>query len=317
MNSYEMIARYVNAVVRRLPVDVRADVSAELNALLIEELEAKSSGDVPTEATARALLTKFGAPDAAALNYHTPMPVIDPRDVRLFGKLAVVILSALVILAISVVLSDPTASEDSMFAATIAGETIKAALQCLGTLLVVFWGVGLVRRRMPQDRWATRALRPVRDPNAVNRMETMFSTSFWMAGLAVLVTGPANWIARIMGESVPASLLEAFAYDDVFAAERAPFLWVALAVAIAMYAWPAFAGRRTQAWRRVDAIVTLVISAVLFQIVLTGDVFAAEPANEYMKLAMALTGGWGLIEGVSVLRRGRRVSGKPSALSTA
>ena len=76
-----------------------------------------------------------------------------------------------------------------------------------------------------------------------------------------------------------------------------------LAAAIIFTAWQIFGGRRTPLWRRVEAVITVLLSLMLFQIVLAGDIFAAEPANQYMKLAMALFGGWGLIDGISALLR--------------
>ncbi len=309
MNAYEMIARYAGAVAQRLPHRMRADVSAELKALLTEGLEAKSAGRAPDKTTARTLLAGFGAPAAAALAYHAPAPVIDPRDSRLFGKIAVVIVAALAILGLSVALSEPGAAGDPTIGARVANETVDAVLQCLGALLVVFWAVGAVRRRLPQSNWSPRALPPVRDPDAVNRPLTALAVLFWLVGLAILAIGPATLIAQAMGASAPAPLLNAFAYDSAFLAERATILWVALAISILVFALPAIAGRRTRATRIVDALATLAISALLFEIVLAGDIFAAEPANQYMKLAMALFGGWGFIDGAAALLRETRNGG--------
>ena len=300
MNAYEMIARYAHAVAQRLPQAMRDDVRAELQVLLTEELESKTSG-APDEAAARALLADFGAPASVALNYHTPAPVIDPHDVRLFGKIALVGVTALGVLAISVALSDPGA--DAQLSSRVADEATQLGLQGLGALLVVFWGLGALRRRVLEGAWSPRSLPPVRYPDAINRPLTSLAIAFWSAGLAILMIGPANVFGYAMGRAAPAPLLEAFTYDAAFAAERAPFLWAALAIAIAVTAWQVIAGRRAATSRRVDAVVSLALSAALFQIVLAGDIFAAEPANQYMKLAMALFGGWGFIDGAGVLLR--------------
>lgn len=308
MKAYEMITRYAHAVAQRLPQAMRDDVSAELKALLTEELEAKSAGGTPDEAAARTLLARFGPPAAMALNYHTPAPVIDPRDTPLFGKIAAIVLTALVILAVSVGLSDPGAGSDAETTARLIDETAMAGLKLLGALLVVFWGIGALRRRMPPGAWSPKSLPPVRDPDAINRPLYALATGFWSAGLAVLVAGPAQVIDFVSGGAAPPALLAAFAYDSVFAAERALFLWLALGFAIALTAWQVIAGRRTRTTRRIDAAATLILSAILFQIVLAGDIFAAEPANQYMKLAMALFGGWGFIDSGSALLREWRTS---------
>ena len=303
MTASEMIARYVDAVVRRLPQTMRADISAELTALLTEDAEARAGGGEPTEATARALLVDCGPPDAMALRYHTPAPVLDPRDTRLFGKIAMIILGALSILAIGVALSDPVADTDPMFGSRLSDEATKTGLQSLGLLLLVFWVVGAVRRRTQPRSWSPNDLPPARDPDAVNRALMVPAIAFWVAGLAMLALGPSALVALVMGADAPAPLLAAFAYDAVFAAERAVILWALLALAILGQAWPVMTGRWTLRTRRINAGLTLVLSVALFQIVIAGDVFAAEPANEIMKLAMALSGGWGLLEAGSTLWR--------------
>lgn len=309
MKAYEMITRYAHAVAQRLPQAMRDDVRAELKALLTEELEAKAAGGgTPGVTDARALLANFGSPAAMALNYHTPVPVIDPRDSRLFGKIAAIVLTSLVVLAVSIGLSEPGADTGPAITARLIDETVMAGLKFLGVLLVAFWGIGTLRRRMQQGAWSPESLPPVRDPDAINRPLYALAIGFWSAGLAVLVAGPAQVMAFVSGGAAPPALLEAFAYDSVFAAERALFLWLALSFAIALTAWQVIAGRRSRTTRRMDAITTVILSAILFQIVLAGDIFAAEPANQYMKLAMALFGGWGFVEGGTALFREWRTS---------
>ena len=312
MTPQDMIARYAHDVARRLPRDMRADVSAELQALLTEELEAKSGGAAPDVETARALLAGFGDPALAALNYHTPPPVIDARDARLFGKLAAAILTALAILAFSAALSDPAASADAALPGRLAEGAVLFGLQILGALLIVFWAIGAVRRRWPQSAWSPRALPPVRDPDVVSRPLAALSIVFWSAGLSILAAGPAKLMASIASDAAAPQLLGAFAYDPAFEAQRAPLLWTLLALSIALYAWHAVAGRRTRASRLAEAGLSLVIAVTLLHIVLAGAVFAAEPANEYMKFAMALTGSWGLIDALHTLHRENRSRSRSS-----
>lgn len=301
MNADDMIARYAQAVARRLPHRLRADVAAELQALLSEDLKAKSGAGAADETMARAMLIAFGAPGEAAMNYHAPAPVIDPRDSRLFGKLAAIFMTALFILAVSVCLSEPGA--DATTAAAIADDAKALGLQILGAMLIVFWLVGAIRRRTPQRAWSPRTLPPVRDPSAVNRPLNALAIAFWSAGLAILAIGPASVMTLISGGAAPRPLTEAFTYDSAFAAERAPFLWTILVVAIAIKAWQTVAGRRGRQMRLIEAALSLALSGALFGIVLAGDIFAAEPANQYMKLAMALFAGWGVVEALSGLSR--------------
>ncbi len=301
MNAYDMIARYAQAVAKRMPFRLRADVTAELKALLTEELDAKAGSAAPNPAMARELLVAFGAPAEAAINYHTPEPVIDPRDSRLFGKLVMIFMTALFILAVSVGLSEPDANATT--AAAIAEQAKTLGLQILGAMLIAFWLIGFIRRRSPKRSWSPQALPPLRDAEAVNRPLNALAVAFWTAGLAMLVIGPAAVMIAVSGGAAPQPLREAFAYDDAFATESAPFLWTLLAAAIALKARQAILGRRGRAMRILEASLTLALSAALFRIVLAGDIFAAEPANQYMKLAMALSGGWGFVDAITSLSR--------------
>ena len=309
MSPQEMIARYTNEVARRLPNDMRADVRAELDVLLIDERNARvDAGASELEATQK-VLSNFGAPADVALSYHSPASVIDLRDAWLFRRISTVLLTALVILAFSVALSESSAATDPTIPARVAEEATKLGLQILGATLVLFWIIGAVRRRWPRRAWSPRALPPLRDPDAVCRSRTLLAACFWSVGLAILAVGPARIIALTFGGAAPEPLLEAFRYDIGFAAERAPFLWIMLAVSIAIIVWHALLGRRTRLSRRMNAVSSLVLATVLFFTLLQGDIFAAEPANQFMKLAMALFGGWALVDSITALVRERRHSG--------
>lgn len=309
MSPAEMIARYAHQVALRLPKRMRADVSAELRALLTEELTDKTArsagGRGSNEAVAEELLIAFGSPGAAALEYHAPPPIIEPRHSRLFGKLALCFLAALAILAISVFLSEPaaTGAASQAIAERIAEDSAKLALQFLGALLVVFWIAGVIRRHFPEREWKPARLPPVRDVDKVNRPVSIAAIVFWTLGLCVLAAGPAALFARIFGESSP--VVDAFAYDSAFAAERARLLWSLLAAAIALQLWQTIEGRRRHLTRILNGALAIALSAAMVEIVIAGDVFAAEPANQYMKLAMALFGVYALAEVGSAFVRER------------
>jgi hypothetical protein len=299
MKAGEIIKRYVYAVTRRLPASRRGDIGLELTALLHDEVSARvEAGESETDAST-STITRMGPPDVVARNYHDAVPVIDVRDTRIFAKAVVIGLAALCVLAVSVVLSDPRSSVEPDFAQQVTDETLSTLLKYLGVLTLVFWGVGIWRRRSRARSWSPSSLPPVPDVESVNRPLMALALLLWSAGLCVLISGPANVFSALSGGTAPAALLEAFAYDEGFAASRATVLWVALAASIAIAAWPVVTGRRAPAWRRVEAAASILLSLLIYASILAGDVFAQEPANEYMKLAMAIFAGWGLIEGVS------------------
>lgn len=306
MTARELIIRYVHAVTRRLPASRRSDIAMELTALLDDEVSARvDAGEKETDA-ATATVIRMGPPDVVARNYHDAIPVVEPGDTRIFAKAVVIGLAALCVLAVSVVLSDPRSGVEPGFTQQVTDETVSTLLQYLGVLTLVFWGVGIWRRNARTRPWSPDSLPAVPDAEAVNRPLTALALVFWTAGLCVLVAGPANVFSAVSGGAAPEALLEAFAYDEGFAASRSMVLWAALAASIAIAAWPVVTGRRSPAWRRAEATASILLSLLIYAIILAGDVFAQEPANEYMKLAMAIFAGWGLIEGVSEWARLRR-----------
>ncbi len=82
LSSQELIRRYVFAVGRRLPGDLRQDVARELESLLretVEEQSRRSLASTDPEMTAR-VLAEFGAPEVVAARYSSkPNYLIGPQ----------------------------------------------------------------------------------------------------------------------------------------------------------------------------------------------------------------------------------------------
>lgn len=313
MTAQEMVRRYVHAVTRRLPASRRGDIGMELASLLEEEIGGRVAAGATEAEAASAAITRMGQPDAVAMNYLQTAPVIEARDTRVFMKAMAIGFGALCVLAVSVVISDPRATVEPDFSQRVTDDAVSTVLQYLGVLTLVFWGVGIWRRNARKRAWSPASLPSVPDTEAVNRPLAVLSLLFWSAGLGVLVAGPANVFTALSGGAAPAALLEAFAYDVDFLASRATVLWTALAVSIAIAGWPVIAGRRATAWRRAESTATILLSLLIYAVLLAGDVFAQEPTNGIMKLAMAIFAGWGLIEGVSSWMRERRTDVRAAA----
>lgn len=317
MNAQEMIQRYAHAAAKRLPLSRRADIQAELTGLLSEEVAARvKAGETEVDA-ARTVIEAFGRPQTVALDYHHAVPVIEPRHTRLFTQIVVSLTAALVVLAISVILSDPEAIGDPDFARRITNEAATGALQVFGFMLLIFWAAGAWSRHCPAPRWSVDRLPAISDPDAVNRPLNLFAIVGWSAGLMVLVLGPARVVDLLANGAAPQPLLDAFAYAPDFTGLRANLLWTALALSLLISAWPLIAGRRSPGWRHLSAAASVVLSLLLYGLVLSGDIFTREPTNEYMKFAMAVFAGWALIDGVSGLLLFRqRPAGPPSLHQT-
>lgn len=313
MNAQEMIERYAHAVAKRLPPSRRADIRAELIGLLSDEVAARVEAGEAERDAVRAVIEAFGPPQTVALDYHDAAPIIEPRHTRLFTRIAASLTAALMVLAISVILSDPEAIGDPDFARRITDEAATAGLQIFGFMLLIFWGVGAWSRHSRGKRWSADHLPALTDPDKVNRPLYSLALVFWAAGLVVLILGPARVFDLLASGAAPQPLLDAFAYAPDFTGQRANLLWVALAISLLISAWPLIPGRRSPSWRHLSAAASVALSVLLYGLVLSGDIFMREPANEYMKFAMAAFAGWALIDGVSGLLRARqRPSGPPS-----
>lgn len=86
MTPQDVINSYVTAVAAQLPHRLRNDVAAELRGQLVDEL---SASDGRNEASALALVRRFGRPQDVAARYHTPYTIVDPTDTSSFALAAI------------------------------------------------------------------------------------------------------------------------------------------------------------------------------------------------------------------------------------
>lgn len=80
MNTPTLTDRYVDAAMRTVPENQRADLSAELRASIGDQIDARTDAGEPREAAERAVLTDLGDPDKLAAGYtERPLQLIGPR----------------------------------------------------------------------------------------------------------------------------------------------------------------------------------------------------------------------------------------------
>jgi hypothetical protein len=312
MTQHDMIARYAQAVARLLPRAMRADVHAELQALLMDSLRERAAGGAPTEQMATELLVSFGAPRDVALRYHSPAAIVDPADAGLFRKIAFGLLIALGVLAISVILSAPHATEAEwrLIANGVAEDYVRSSLLVLGILFALFWLLGAARRMYPGlTAWKPGVLPPVRDPDQINRLGAVAALAAWALGFLILMQPVASF-DLLWGGQAPAALRHAFAYDETFTRERAPLLWITIGAGLLVYAWATVEGRWRKLTRRIDLAIAASIGLASMWIIMAGAIFVAAPTNQAMKFWMALIAGFMLLD---VWRRIGEERGEPDA----
>ena len=267
MKPGDVIESYVRAVAAQLPVRQRADVAAELRALLVEEL---AGGD---EAAALALVRRFGRPTEVAARYHTPYAVVDPVDTRSFVLAAVV--GALLI---------PTTNQRLPF--SINSATAQGwFLAWLGVLVIVFALKSWTARRWPDAfRWKPSV---VRDYDRVRWIEQVALIGILLFyEIAYLLPGPV--INGLSGGRVDPGLL---AYTADFA-NPLRMLWFALVVSalVALEVTVTVRGRWSRLTRTIEITLFMLAGTQLVWHASYGDIFANVQADRGARMAFQLLG---------------------------
>lgn len=284
MTPQDLIDRYVHAVAERLPQRQRADVSAELRALLREELEAQPRADLEA---AKALLLRFGAPDEAAARYAPPALVVEARDTRLYWRINGVIALIVGVLAFVGALTAPGTGADEA-ARTLYTTLLERLLTAVGSVTLVFWMIGWLRRRNPEAHgWKPAHLPPVRDPDQVHRVGWTFALLYFALGALVLAF-PSTFLAFFWGGDMPEPARAALTYDPEFFAGRGRALFAFIIASLALLAWVIVVGRWTRHARIAQVVINVGFAGVMIWALRAGPIFVAEPADETMKAALAI-----------------------------
>lgn len=286
MTPDDMIQRYAHAVASHLPYTMRAEVSAELYALLHDEIQELAITGAPTISQVEERLLNFGPPKEVALRYHRSAPIIEAVDTRLFAKLALGLVLGLTVLALSIGLSSPERGTQAL------EEGLKDAIfLVLGILLVCFWAFGALRRAQPKFfAWRPASLPAVRDPDLVSRPLALSAIAAGSAGLLILMN-PIGFFELLLGGQIPNMLVQAFTYNDQFLGERAPVLWIALALGLLTFAVAAIEGRWRHLTRKLALGLSLLIAVISLWVVIAGPIFVATPTDQSMKFWVALIAG--------------------------
>jgi len=195
MEASELFDRYVHAVGGCLPKATRADVAAELRALL-EDMAAEraAAGGPLDEAMAVAIVREFGRPEAVAERYGQPRPcLIGPAYYPAF-KATTQVVVALVGLGYLLV-SIWTVARGQLGPAEIGAALLEAAASFGGTALTNVGLIALVfaaiERAGPgasppiEEDWDPRDLPARDDPDRIDRGDRAVELCFTLAALVV------------------------------------------------------------------------------------------------------------------------------------
>ncbi|GIF76765.1 hypothetical protein [Asanoa siamensis] len=283
LTTEELIDAYVADVARLLPRAQRADVAAELRALLREEL---AGSDDPL-----ARLRAFGLPGDVAARYGQPATVVDPSDGRRFVRWSVVGVVVIWLLG-GLAATDPLDWYRSYG---------LAALWWPGFLVVCFGLAGFARRR-----WPARFLWRPRKSAAglVNRPGRVAAFAFWVLGTVVLVS--AAWLLERLGAAPEA--VRALTFDPDFVRFTGPVVLALLVAELALYLTVTVHGRWRPLTRHVDVALGLLTCAALIRVLFAGPVYLGAAADSTVKFAIAVIVAVSLLD---LLLKARRLIRRP------
>jgi hypothetical protein len=285
MKPDDLIASYVDDVARRLPRKLRADVGAELRALLGEELQghAETAGRPADAAMALALLTSFGLPADVADRYRpASFVIIRSAETPAFA------LTALGGVALQWALTLPAVFLAPQHYAGQAFARLGAWWVSFG--LAAFWWpglmvVGALLLRWTQHRWPrVETWEPPRlvDRDRVNRPLLALGLVAWALGAAIWIGMP--WY----GPHLPGALPRVFAFDATFLATRASWLLPVWAGHYAVHVMAMIEGRWRRLTRRLSLGLSLALAALLAWFIVGGPVFVSRPTDDAAKGLTAL-----------------------------
>lgn len=286
MNPKAIIESYVGEVVRHLPRRQRNDIAFELRSLLTEDLDgrASESGRPADEALAIELLTEFGRPQDVADRYRPAgFTIIRPADAPGFAWIALGGLVLQWVITLPVVLLDPAGY----------GEWLtRLGTWWLSWGLGAFWWPGFLitltmiaaaishRRGRSEAPWV-----PPReiDRDRVNRFTMVFLTALGVVGASVVLALPtlAYW-----APGLPQPVIEAFAFDPVFLAWKAPWVILLWLVELALAIIAIVRGRWDRTLRRVSQASGVAWIALSVFWVVSGDIFVSDSADSVTKLCL-------------------------------
>ncbi len=195
MNNQELIESYVHEVGQRLPRKIRADIELELRSLLADSLEDRMDDDTAVHE----FLKELGSPAQFAAQYLPNQYLIGPNLYPTFQTVATVLFSVITVVtvvSIAIFLFNAGRPENVLaWWGQEMAEYVGNLISILGSvtlIFAIFERVG-VNNAKSEENWDPRTLRPVKDPNRINRGEMITSIIGSIVSIWVFLSLP-DWI---------------------------------------------------------------------------------------------------------------------------
>lgn len=195
MNSQELIESYVHEVGQHLPRRMRADIELELRSLLADALEER--GD--DETAVIDFLKELGSPAQFAAQYLPNQYLIGPNLFPTFKMVGTIIFTVITIFTIITI--GYTITRFGVPESTLSwwgeemNEYVRSLIFTFGLLTAVFVFLERVGVGDPskQEAWDPTSLRPIKDPNRIDRADLITSIVGAAVSIWVFLSLP-DWI---------------------------------------------------------------------------------------------------------------------------
>jgi hypothetical protein len=284
MNATELIAAYVDDVVRHVERKRRNDVGVELRLLLEDELQgqAEIAGRKADLEMAMDLLRRFGRPEDVALRYRKPgFPIIEPADGPSFVRLTAIGMAGIWMVGLVAAFRDGGGAEQLGRWWMTFG---LGAFWWPGFLVVCAGVAAWVRRRFPVDGdWQPRAI----DRDRINRPLWVLAIAAATLG-TVWLTSPAQFVEQLTGGRLAPQFYTSLVYDEAFRQWRLPLLLTLMVMQLMLFAVLVAQGRWHRLTRRIDILFGASIGGVLAWSIAAGHIFQGESGDGIARLAIAI-----------------------------
>lgn len=165
----ELLERYLAAVADKLPEGLQDEVSRELRANILDQLdvERERSPEVPEQYVLRAVLAELGPPRTIAHRFHQPPPLILPEHLPIYRYTLFMVFGVLFLIQIvhsSMIWLSSEQMGLLLLMKSIAGGFIRDASFAFTVISLAFWLMG--RQGTPEEpkskpRWNPDKLPPL------------------------------------------------------------------------------------------------------------------------------------------------------------
>ena len=229
----ELLERYLAAVAEELPADQQADVSRELRANILDQLDAlrERSPDASDPSLLHSVLLELGPPRAMAQQFHQPRPLILPQHLPIYRNTLFLVIGLLFLINVVHASLAWMASEQMgllLMLKSIFGGLIRDGSFAFTVISLAFWLMG--RNEEPAERascasWNPDTLPPLTRPWQRIDLNDIFSDLATYLFLLIVIWYPMWADLPTSGQLSESARLALQLFSPVLLAGIALSLW--------------------------------------------------------------------------------------------